>query len=371
MICAFCGTDNREENKFCGMCGVRLENRNGERRIAQGSVSLTCPACRQVNEPGHKFCGLCGTRMDRRGNDRRTAMPEERAAAIANVQLPPPDMPASAQQESRSAGQAAHVNDQPAPLRTSTGIFREASTRTTTIGGPSFLGLSDDSGGQGDYLLEDEGSSGGVLRKLVLLAILAAIGGLVFVQWRSNSGFFANPKLPEPPKIASPQLPLPQPDHQEAGKVTPQDSSPPDSAKQSASDAPDTKSDTTVAKDEDYAESRSHAKKKTTEETSSDHSPSPALLRAQAFLLGKNGVKQNCDQGLVYLRAATKANEPAAAMQMGALYASGHCVTRDRVMAYRWFNSAHELEPDDPEIKSDMEQLWGQMTPQERRQAGR
>jgi TPR repeat protein len=107
------------------------------------------------------------------------------------------------------------------------------------------------------------------------------------------------------------------------------------------------------------------------EDASSDRSPSPALLRAQDFLLGKNGVKQNCEQGLVYLRAATKANEPAAALQMGALYASGHCVTRDRVMAYRWFNSAHELEPDNPEIKSDIAQLWGQMTTQERRQAAR
>ena len=74
---------------------------------------------------------------------------------------------------------------------------------------------------------------------------------------------------------------------------------------------------------------------------------------------------------MVYLRAATKANDPAAAMQMGTLYASGHCVTRDRVMAYRWFNSAHELQPDNPEIKSDIAQLWGQMTVQERRQAGR
>jgi hypothetical protein len=367
MVCAFCGADNREENKFCGMCGIRLENRNTERRIAQGGASLTCPACHHVNEPGHKFCGLCGTRMDRRGNDRRTGAPEERAAAIANIQLPPPDIPASAKQGARSAVQTAHANDQPAPVRTATGIFRDEPARTASIGGPSFLGLSDDSGGQGDYLLEDEGSSGGVLRKLVLLAILAAIGGLVFVQWRSNSGFFANPKLPEPPRVASPQLPPTQPGHQEAGKVTPQDSSSPDSAKQSTSEAPDT----TVAKEEDHKEARSQAKNKTAEESTSDGSPSAALLRAQDFLLGRNGVKQNCEQGLVYLRAATKANEPAAAMQMGALYASGHCVTRDRVMAYRWFNSAHELEPDDPYIKSDIEQLWGQMTAQERRQARR
>jgi hypothetical protein len=315
-------------------------------------------------------------RIDRRANDRRTVVPEARAAAIANVQLPPPDVAAAAKQESRLGGHAAHGNDQPASFRTSTGIFRDDSVRTPSIGGPSFLGLSDDSGDQGEYLLEDEGSSGGVIRKLVLLAILAAVGGLVFIQWRSNTGFFANPKSPEPPKIASPQLPPRQPDPQGTGQAASQDSSrPADPAKRSSSAGPDTKPDTkpdtTVANDEDHAESGLPAKKKTTEDASSDRSPSPALLRAQDFLLGKNGVKQNCEQGLVYLRAATKANEPAAAMQMGALYASGHCVTRDRVMAYRWFNSAHELEPGNPEIKSDIEQLWGQMTAQERRQAGR
>jgi hypothetical protein len=368
MICAACGADNREENKFCGMCGARLESRNAQRRIAKGSVSLTCPACRHVNEPGHKFCGLCGTRMDHRVvDDRRALVPEERAAAIANVQLPSPDIPAAARQESGLSAQIAPAPEPSASFRSSTGIFRDDSPRSTSIGGPSFLGLSDESRIEGDYLLEDEGSSGGVLRKLVLLAILTAIGGLVFIQWRSNSSFFANPKLPEPPKIASPPLPTPQAEHQEAGPAVSQDSSRPADTKRSSSDKPEA----AIAREEEHAESRSYGGNKTTEDASSDGQPSAALLRAQDFLLGQNGVKQNCEQGLVYLRAATKANEPAAAMQMGALYASGHCVTRDRVMAYRWFNSAHELQPDNPEIRSDIEQLWGQMTAQERRQAGR
>jgi hypothetical protein len=329
--------------------------------------------------------------MDRRVDDRREAVLEERAAAIANVQLPSPDVPASAWQESGLSAQIARETEQDQPFRASTGIFRDESVRTTSIGGPSFLGLSDDSR-QGEYLLEDEGSSGGVLRKLVLLAILAAIGGLVFMQWRSNSGLFANPKLPEPPKIASPTLPSPLPtpqaEHKDDGPPSSEDSSRAADTKRSSKDdgpaisqdssrSAGTKGsssgalDATVAGGEEHAGSRSHERKKTTEDTSSDGSPSPALVRAQDFLFGRNGVKQNCEQGLVYLRTATKANDPAAAMQMGTLYTSGHCVTRDRVMAYRWFNSAHELQPDNPEIRSGIAQLWAQMTPQERRQAGR
>ena len=91
------------------------------------------------------------------------------------------------------------------------------------------------------------------------------------------------------------------------------------------------------------------------------------LLRAQAYLQGTGGVPQNCEQGLVYLRVAAK-TEAAAALEMGTLYATGHCVEQDRVQAYRWFNSAHELQPGNARIQSGMNQLWAQMTQQERRQ---
>jgi len=60
MVCSFCGTENRPENKFCGMCGVRLERRHAERRSAPRAASLQCSACGTVNESGYKFCGNCG-----------------------------------------------------------------------------------------------------------------------------------------------------------------------------------------------------------------------------------------------------------------------------------------------------------------------
>jgi len=401
MICAFCGTDNRQENKFCGMCGVRLENRNTERRVAKSGPSLTCPSCGHVNDPGHKFCGMCGTRVERRAHDRRDIAEEERAGAIANIGLPTPDIARDKRGQSRPAPAAAPAAAEVPAFRTSEGIFRDDSPRPASIGGPSFLGLSDDSSSQGEYLLEDEGSSGSVLRKLVLIALLAAVGGLVFVQWRSNLGFFANAKPPAPPKIAS-APPPPQADHQETRQASPPDASAPDdSAHRASSSTPavgskekeedhsDGKTGGAASahrapsgtpavgskeKEQDHAQTQREGHGKSdgkTGEAASDLSPSPLLLRAQKYLLGKEGVKQNCEQGMVYLRAATKANEPAAAMQMGALYASGHCVAHDRVMAYRWFNSAHELEPDNQEIRSDLDHLWAQMTAHERRQVSR
>jgi TPR repeat protein len=106
----------------------------------------------------------------------------------------------------------------------------------------------------------------------------------------------------------------------------------------------------------------------TTPDIPSDQKPSSTLQRAQQFLQGK-GVQQNCEQGLIYLRAAAQKNEPAAAVQMGALYAAGHCVQQDKVMAYRWFNAAHELQPANQWIQRNLNQLWSEMSDQEHRLA--
>ncbi len=96
-------------------------------------------------------------------------------------------------------------------------------------------------------------------------------------------------------------------------------------------------------------------------------SASAVLAKAQRYLQGR-GVRQNCETGLLYLKAATQQNDPNAAIQMAALFAGGHCVQKDLVKAYQWFATAHNQEPDNQWIAKNMNQLWGQMTPQQRRQ---
>jgi class 3 adenylate cyclase/tetratricopeptide (TPR) repeat protein len=44
--CQQCGSDNRNDRRFCAACGTALE--------------LTCAACGFANSPGDKFCGGCG-----------------------------------------------------------------------------------------------------------------------------------------------------------------------------------------------------------------------------------------------------------------------------------------------------------------------
>jgi len=399
MQCTFCGTENRPEYKFCGTCGVRLERRRVERRTRTTGVSLKCSGCSYLNEPGMKFCGMCGTRIERRTQDRRGGEDEPRAAAIANATAP------SSVVASRAKTQAVATQEPPAepplplPRRSEPATFREEPRNGAQISGPSFLGLNSQAEASGEYLLEDEPSRGG-LRKLVLLVILAAILGLVFVQWRSS--FKASPK-PRPTTTepsSSPANPPPgsnQPqgaatnDHpQQNAAKTPGENTAADSPAGSAGESKDQKAameaaassavtpaaaaetshDTEPEKKDDTKESgKPAADTKPDDARIPDYKPSAALVRAQQYIRGR-GVPQNCEQGLIYLRAATEKNDPGAAIQMAALYSSGLCVKQDRVMAYRWFNSAHELQPANMWIQKNMDQLWAQMTSQERRLAG-
>lgn len=405
MLCTFCGTENRPEHKFCGMCGVRLERRQAERRVQPNGISLKCSSCNHVNEPGQKFCGMCGTRVERRVEDRRGIGDEPRAVAVANAHLPSPEASRKSNASATTLLERPalkRATDIPPPnlRRTEPGIFRNESDRKidngASIGGPSFLGLgSQTPSNDVEYLLEDEPTGGG-LRKLVLLVIIMAIAGLVFMQWRSN--LKANPKaVPAKTEPATAPVTTPQGDNQ-PGNSSPAAPSTDDTKKDasagsdpsavSADEPKDTKTEDkkTDAKPDDpkadssapVANTDSGEKeavatdKKTARPEDmrlADYKPSPALLRAQQYLRG-HGVQQSCEQGLIYLHAATDKNDPGAAIQMAALYSSGVCVKQDRVMAYRWFNSAHELQPGNMYIQKNMDQLWAQMSSQERRLAG-
>jgi hypothetical protein len=442
-----------------------------DRRLNRDVVQLNCPSCNHVNEAGYKFCGQCGARIDRRINERRgSGVTDVRATAGANVSLPPPDdsrwrksgsgVALSGERESDLLSPPANpspnifVNDARREdlrreelrredlrredlrreefRRSEAQPRREApvshSEQTSRITGPSFLGISSDPDAEGEYLLEDESSRGSGLRKFILLVVLAAIVGLIFMQWRSS--LKANPKTPEPAPSAAPR-----------GKATEPTTSPVPGQSQNQSSDPATVSAFSSKNSDDPGKSddastgsknnqtdalkrvdengivatgidRNSAEASKLDETPKPESASPndasksvdakpggsasnpakaepsrsavvdpatvdpapvrpsaALLRAQQFLQGR-GVPQNCEQGLIYLRAAAQKNEPAAAVQMGALYSAGHCVRQDRVMAYRWFNSAHELQPGNQWIQKSMDQLWSQMTEQERRLSG-
>lgn len=342
--------------------------------------------------------------------ERRGTGDEARAAAIANAQLPSPDVkgrtktqvatPPEATDEApislRRRGEAAIFRNEPQRNEPSPREIprNESGNSSGRISGPSFLGLNSqpDNNGEVEYLLEDEPTGGG-LRKLLLLVILAAIIGLVFVQWRSS--FKANPK-PSAPAKSDPSTPssAPQGTNQPTDPAGPSSLESPKvaatgmsaitngmaselkapraepTALETTSPAP-----ATPGTEEDASVPKSPTVDKALPDSDGkdaripDYKPSAALVRAQQYIRG-TGVQQNCEQGLLYLRAATEKSDPGAAIQMAALYSGGICVKQDRVMAYRWFNSAHELQPANVWIQRNMDQLWAQMSTQERRLAG-
>ncbi|HEY6971050.1 MAG TPA: zinc ribbon domain-containing protein [Candidatus Angelobacter sp.] len=382
MICTFCGNENQAGNRFCGMCGVRLERRKAERRVHE-SGSTKCPSCGHMNEPRYKFCGMCGIRIDRRVAERRGSEQKVRATAMANAQLPTPE-------PRRNVAQPQFQTERrPAPSRAATALAEhtdlepEEPRQTTSVGGPSFLGLNDPQP-DGDYLLEEESSSGGGVRTLILLVILVAIIGLIYAQYRANSN--ANPKPANQQKAEPATAPQPRGSNQQktdekevatvAGASKLQ-SAATSLAKTTDSNAADKSSASATEKNASAGEKLVKAKVPAepvdddpapSKADPASNKPSAALVKAQKYLHGQ-GVRQNCEQGLMYLKAATEENDPQAAVQMAALYSSGFCVEQDRVKAYRWFSSAQEMNPDNRWIAKNMSQLWAQMTPSERRQA--
>jgi hypothetical protein len=267
------------------------------------------------------------------------------------------------------------------------------------------LGLNDAPGTDVSYLLREERASRRVARKVVLLAVLAGVSAIAYSRWHPLyhenpgtikqtgpaiadmvRGWFQRQEKPRPSVkgenvVKSAKADASQDDVSNSDDVTKgvtkKEGVPLSAGAQPATGAASQPEDAAsnagaVQPNKESPRTRGTARSRPVRAIvqgsgAGNRKPSFALIRAQKFLQGK-GVPQNCEQGLVYLKAATSRNEAAAAVQMSALYSSGHCVRRDRVMAYRWLNSAHEQEPDNPWIQQNLDQLWGRMTPQERKQ---
>jgi hypothetical protein len=93
--------------------------------------------------------------------------------------------------------------------------------------------------------------------------------------------------------------------------------------------------------------------------------PEAPIRLANMYIKG-DGVTKSCEQALVLLKSAAAKENAAARSRLGSLYATGNCVPRDRVRAFEYMNSALDVNPNAPWARDFREQLWNQMTPQER-----
>jgi zinc-ribbon domain/Sel1 repeat len=138
---------------------------------------VRCPRCNSENPPEYRFCGMCGTPLDKPAE-----APVRSAESVRPVERTRPSEPA------------------PPP--------------STTLSGPSFLGLSQPARGTEDvtYLFEEEQPRRTYWRFMLLLLFLAIIGGLGYLQYtRSGKSWtapWANQK-PTTPEQATQQPPPP------------------------------------------------------------------------------------------------------------------------------------------------------------------
>ena len=343
MHCSNCGHDNPEENRYCGMCGSPLEKPSG-------------PA--EETSPGD---------------------------------------------ETRSTTEREH-----------------------SITGPSFLGIGDEpqpAGNRYSYLLdyEEPRSHRGLWVTLVLLVAatllalqfrteLRARAGRVYAAalarlnpplQNAKSGRSGDPgQLPAPPAAPASALNPSPPEppaaaqgengSQGASAVT-GESQPADSqnrpnpdegassvpsaiekqpAVESEKSASDTEDNSPVEKIH-RARKPSHAgRTRPVPEQAASLRDDHLLQLAQKYIHGQ-GVRRDCERGLIYLRQAMQTPSAPAATQMGALYATGTCVPLNRVAAYRYFTSALQMSPSNPWLARERDRLYAQMSSSERRQADR
>jgi hypothetical protein len=300
--------------------------------------------------------------------------------------------------------------------------------RQTTVGGPSFLGLSNEesSGGSGySYLFQEEPerSHKGLW---VFLLLLVVLGGVVYAKWQPIRDYVmttaithSRPKPPATQEISNPSEPGSDTQTTQAAPTTTLATSDPQAppaittenkpapSAQEGLPAGDKDAVTGAAKEAEGAaavterkgggtESKQPGAKSETaakddastddtneEEASAadEERPSAAaakktraapanegaelVISGEKYLYGK-GVARSCDQAVSYFNAAAAKQNPQAYSHLGALYATGECVPMDRAAAYAWFRRAYAKEPSNHYFEQNLTMLWREMTPGER-----
>lgn len=383
MICSKCRHENPGGNRFCGQCGFRL-------RTSEVTVDPDAPSVRWLKA------------MD----ERKPEAPEAVAVGTAEAEAAQREREVAERAERAARRERELTRRAEAERAREAEAQRAAQYQNRTVGGPSFLGLNESYPQQSAEETRDEERadiySGGrsYSRALWLLVVLMIVGGLVYLQWRHSDGLQALPPAQKPPAAPSESVAEDQESRQEdalakqnedessadvskpgqassgeAAKAQPNATSPAESAKSDSGTASATKPQPTAedgtgtddAKRASAARTKSSPAVRTPEETAADESDEPVRL-AERYLMGR-GVPQSCQTATNILREAANRGNYRAQIKLGALYATGNCVSLDRVQAYRFFTRALQSRPTNTWVEQNRSMLWAQMSDQERRQA--
>ena len=384
---------------------------------------MICPNCREDNASNFRFCGMCGTSLEPR---RPLGAP-----ALDPLSAFPPAVPPVSPRTANS----------PAPLRP---VVVENASRTANkpvppITGPSMLGLNQPSASQPstdrstphepdlrqpsmdllrersfsglDSFLEPEQPKTGGRRILLMVALLAALGGAGWWTYTNYLGATEGRK-PEPAASSagdtsaekastkpSTHDTAPAPAGGSSQAVAPS-AEVAEGPSENASAGPDTTRKALDAGEKPAAEAKpvtpaSVAPARTQPKTppaekraatrqpgvtsaKASNSPTPATAdtsdpdfrKGEAYLYGR-GAQENCNEAVKYLKAASAKSNAKARSAFGTMYATGHCVQRDLPTSYLWFALALRVDPNNQILEKDLNAVWNQMTPPERQMATR
>ncbi|HLH08992.1 MAG TPA: hypothetical protein VKW78_17265 [Terriglobales bacterium] len=96
-----------------------------------------------------------------------------------------------------------------------------------------------------------------------------------------------------------------------------------------------------------------------------DPAKDPTVLKAEKYLYGE-GIPRNCAVAKSLLQEAADHQNSAAMSHLGAMYATGQCVSPDKTMAYLWFSKAYDANPTNEWLEKNLTMLWRDMSSSER-----
>lgn len=304
------------------------------------------------------------------------------------------------------------LEPQPTPQTEPPAQSKPAREQVPPVGGSSsFLGLADETDGSFAYLLEGDVSSSHWGRVLVLVVFLGCVTAAAW-HWRCDlrdwaAKFSQRPAATQPEQVSYSAAPISILGSEAAGAVpnaqgegTAQPAQPQSGGNKAAQE-------NTVGTAERFPRPRTVPAQAhtpaggtllTTKPASKKHEPAvaagssaegptresmvlPGRPKVQAaaasnqgdafeaegegYLYG-TGTAANCARARRDLIAAAKRSSTKAESVLGTMYATGHCVTRDLPLAYRWFVKALQQEHGNDRFERDLQLLWNQMTPDER-----
>jgi Sel1 repeat-containing protein len=92
--------------------------------------------------------------------------------------------------------------------------------------------------------------------------------------------------------------------------------------------------------------------------------PEAPVQLADMYIKG-SGVPRSCEQAVVLLKTAAEKENALARNRLASMYATGNCVQRNRVEAYRWLSAALVANPQSQWAQQNRDIIWNQMTPDE------